>query len=208
MSTLGGSASVGSAAWLLDGKPLSDEYRRFRIREIPDGETDDYAMMQEVVGRYFDRRVREGRHLPDLVLVDGGRGQLAAAMQAMEAAGVSDLPAVALAKREEELYRPGEPEPLKLDRRDPGLHWLQRARDEAHRFALAYNRTLRRRRLLRSRLSEIRGVGPAREQELLQRFGSLEAIRNATLDELAATPGVGPGTAGRILAQLGEGPAS
>jgi hypothetical protein len=77
--------------WLEDGRPFSDEYRRFRIREVPDGETDDYAMMQEVVGRYFDRRVREGRHLPDLVLVDGGRGQLAAAMQAMEAAGVSDL---------------------------------------------------------------------------------------------------------------------
>jgi excinuclease ABC subunit C len=208
VSTLGGSASVGSAVWLEDGKPFSDEYRRFRIREVPDGETDDYAMMQEVVRRYFDRKVKEGRHLPDLVLVDGGRGQLAAAMQAMEAAGVSDLAVVALAKREEEVYRPGEPEPLRLDRRDPGLHWLQRARDEAHRFALAYNRTLRRRRLLRSRLSEIRGVGPAREQELLQRFGSLEAIRGATLEELAATPGVGPGTAQRILAELGEGSAS
>ena len=194
--------------WLEDGKPFSDEYRRFRIREVPDGETDDYAMMQEVVRRYFDRKVKEGRHLPDLVLVDGGRGQLAAAMQAMEAAGVSDLPVVALAKREEEVYRPGEPEPLRLDRRDPGLHWLQRARDEAHRFALAYNRTLRRRRLLRSRLSEIRGVGPAREQELLQRFGSLEAIRGATLEELAATPGVGPGTAQRILAELTEGSTS
>jgi excinuclease ABC subunit C len=204
ISTLAGSASVGSAVWLEDGKPFSDEYRRFRIREVPDGEMDDYAMMQEVVGRYFDRRVREGQHLPDLVLVDGGRGQLAA----MEAVGVSDLAAVALAKREEEVYRPGEPEPLRLDRRDPGLHWLQRARDEAHRFALAYNRTLRRRRLLRSRLSEIRGVGPAREQELLQRFGSLEAIRCATLDELAATPGVGPSTAERILAELADGSAS
>ncbi len=208
VSTLGGSASVGSAVWLEDGKPFSDEYRRFRIREVPDGETDDYAMMQEVVRRYFDRKVKEGRHLPDLVLVDGGGGQLAAAMQAMEAAGVSDLPVVALAKRDEEVYRPGEPEPLRLDRRDPGLHWLQRARDEAHRFALAYNRTLRRRRLLRSRLSEIRGVGPAREQELLQRFGSLEAIRGATLEQLAATPGVGPGTAQRILAELTGGSAS
>lgn len=204
VSTLGGSASVGSAVWLEDGKPCTDEYRRFRIRNVPDGETDDYAMMQEVVGRYFDRRVREDRGLPDLVLVDGGRGQLAAALQAMESAGVSDLPALALAKREEEVYRAGAAEPLRLDRRDPGLHWLQRARDEAHRFALAYNRTLRRRRLLRSRLSGIRGVGPAREQELLQRFGSLDAIRAATLDELTATPGVGPGTAERILEALAE----
>lgn len=206
VSTLGGSDSVGSAVWLEDGQPRRDQYRRFRIREVPAGESDDYAMMQEVVRRYFDRQVREGRELPDLVLVDGGRGQLGAALQAMEAAGASDLPALALAKREEEVYRPDAVEPVRLDRRDAGLHWLQRARDEAHRFALAYNRALRRRRVLRSRLAEIRGVGPTREQKLLQRFGSLEAIRRATLDELAATPGVGRRTAMRIRAALSGEP--
>ncbi len=202
ISTLAGAASVGSAIWLEDGRPLKDEYRRFRIRRLPTGQVDDYAMMQEIVSRYFDRRVRERRRLPDLVLIDGGRGQLAAALQAMEAAGVSDLSALALAKQEEEVYRPGEKEPVRLDRRNAGLHWLQRARDEAHRFALAYNRSLRRRQVLRSRLSGIRGVGPAREQQLLQRFGSLAAIRAATLDELMATPGVGRETAERIVAAL------
>jgi excinuclease ABC subunit C len=202
ISTLAGADSVGSAVWIRDGKPRTDEYRRFRIRETPEGQTDDYAMMQEVVRRYFDRRIREARELPDLVLIDGGRGQLGAALQAMEAAGVSDLPALALAKREEEVYRQDAPDPVRLDRRDPALHWMQRARDEAHRFALAYNRTLRRRRTLRSRLSRIPGIGPAREQELLRRFGSMDAIRSATLDELTATPGVGPGTAERIQEAL------
>ncbi|MGH7540945.1 MAG: excinuclease ABC subunit UvrC, partial [Gemmatimonadota bacterium] len=204
VSTLAGKESVGSAVWLRDGRPDKDEYRRFRIRESGDGVRDDYAMMQEIVGRYFHRRVREGRTLPDLVVVDGGRGQLAAARQAMDATGVSDLPTVALAKREEELFRPGDRAPLRLARTDPGLHWLQRARDEAHRFALHYNRTLRRRRTLRSRLGEIPGVGPVREQELLRRFGSLEAVRAASLDELARTPGIGHATAARNSRTLAD----
>jgi excinuclease ABC subunit C len=205
ISTLQGSDSVGSAVWLQDGRPLKREYRRFRIREFHDDLPDDYAMMQEVVGRYFGRRVREGKDLPDLVVIDGGVGQLGAARQAMEAAGVSDLPVVALAKREEEVYRPDAAEPLRLERRDPALHWLQRVRDEAHRFALTYNRTLRRRRTLRSALSEIPGVGPAREQELLRRFGSVEAVRSATAEALAATPGIGERLADRILAELEPG---
>ena len=176
-----------------------------RVRESDDGQPDDYAMLQEIVGRYFDRRVREGKRLPDLVVVDGGKGQLAAARQAMEAAGVSDLPAVALAKREEEVFRPGSSSPLRLPRTDPGLHWLQRARDEAHRFALTYNRALRKRRTLRSRLGEVAGVGPVREQELLRRFGSLEAVRGASLQELQRTPGIGPATATLIREALHGG---
>ena len=204
VSTLAGRESVGSCVWLQDGQPNKDEYRKFRIRDSEEGHTDDYAMMQEIVSRYFDRRVREGRTLPDLVVVDGGRGQLSAARQAMDGAGVSDLPTVALAKREEEVFRPGAPVPLRLPRTDPGLHWLQRARDEAHRFALHYNRTLRRRRALRSRLSEIPGVGPEREQRLLERFGSLDLIRRATPAQLARTPGIGHATATSILASLRE----
>ena len=202
VSTLAGRESVGSSVWLRDGRPHKDEYRRFRIRESEEGRTDDYAMMQEIVSRYFDRRVREGGALPELVVVDGGRGQLSAARQAMDAAGVSDLPTVALAKREEEVFRSESPAPLRLPRTDPGLHWLQRARDEAHRFALRYNRTLRRRRALRTRLGEIPGVGPAREQRLLQRFGSLDIIRRASAEQLARTPGIGEATAGTILAAL------
>lgn len=206
VSTLQGADSAGSAVWLRDGEPHKDEYRRFRIRGTEEGRTDDYAMMQEIVSRYFQRRVREGKPLPDLVVIDGGRGQLSAARQATEAAGASDLPVVALAKREEEVHRPGAADPLRLDRTDPGLHWLQRARDEAHRFALAYNRTLRHRRTLRSHLSEIPGVGPAREQALLKRFGSLDAVRAATRDELAETPGIGAATAEEIRDELaGDG---
>ena len=205
ISTLQGSDSVGSAVWLQDGRARKQDYRRFRIREFHDDLPDDYAMMQEVVGRYFERRVREGKELPDLVVIDGGKGQLGAARQAMEAAGVSDLPLVALAKREEEVFRPDVDEPLRLERRSPALHWLQRARDEAHRFALTYNRTLRRRRTLRSRLSEIPGVGPAREQELLRRFGSVDAVRAASAEALAATPGIGDRLARRILTELEAG---
>jgi len=201
VSTLGGRESVGSAVWLHDGRPDKDEYRRFRIRDSDD-HPDDYAMMQEIVSRYFDRRVRESRTLPDLVVVDGGRGQLSAARQAMEVAGVSDLPTIALAKREEEIYLPVTATPVRLPRTDVGLHWLQRARDEAHRFALRYNRTLRRRRTLRSRLGDVPGVGPAREQELLKRFGSLEAIRSASLEELEATRGIGRATAVAIREAL------
>lgn len=202
VSTLAGSESVGSAVWLEGGRPFKDEYRRFRIRSVDLGRTDDYAMMQEIVSRYFNRRVREGRRLPDLVVIDGGKGQLAAALQAMEAEGVSDLPVVALAKREEEVFRPGDKRPIVLHRTDPGLHQLQRARDEAHRFALQYNRTLRRRRTLRTRLAEIPGVGPTREQELLRRFGSVDAIRSATDEQLRQVRGIGDATARRIREAL------
>ncbi len=202
VSTLQGAESVGSAVWLSEGRPNKDEYRRFRIRGTEEGRSDDYAMMQEIVGRYFERRVREGESLPDLVVVDGGKGQLGAARQAMEAAGVSDLPLVALAKKEEEIHRPGGGATVRLDRGDPGLHWLQRVRDEAHRFALAYNRKLRRRRTLRSRLSEVEGVGPSREQALLRKFGSLDAVRRASSEELEETPGVGAATARRIREEL------
>jgi excinuclease ABC subunit C len=198
VSTLAGKESVGSAVWLRDGRPEKNEYRRFRIRDSSDDHPDDYAMMQEIVSRYFNRRVGEGGALPDLIVVDGGRGQLSAARQAMDVAGVSDLPTVALAKREEEVFRPGISESLRLARTDVGLHWLQRARDEAHRFALEYNRTLRRRRTLRSRLSEVPGIGPSREQELLKKFGSLDAVRAATVEELAATKGIGDSMAGVI----------
>ena len=204
VSTLAGRESVGSAVWLRDGRPEKSEYRRFRIRDSSDDHPDDYAMMQEIVSRYFDRRVREGHAMPDLVVVDGGRGQLSAARQAMDVAGVSDLATVALAKREEEVFAPDRAVPVRLPRTDSGLHWLQRARDEAHRFALEYNRTLRRRRTLRSRLGEIPGVGPAREQTLLTRFGSLEAVRTASLEELTATKGVGRATAIAIQCALAQ----
>lgn len=204
ISTLSGRDSVGSAVWLRDGAPRKKEYRRFRIRDTADGKTDDFSMMQEIVGRYFARRVTKGEAIPDLVVIDGGKGQLGAALHAMESAGVSDIPVVALAKRHEEVYLPGSRDPLQLDRRNHGLRWLQRARDEAHRFAVDYNRKLRRRRTLRSRLADVPGVGPTREKDLLREFGSLAEIRKASVDELTRVRGVGPSTARRILEELTE----
>lgn len=202
ISTLSGRESVGSAVWLRDGAPRKKEYRRLRIRETEDGKTDDVSMMQEVVGRYFSRRVTRDEAIPDLVVIDGGKSQLGAAQHAMESAGVSDIPVVALAKRHEEVYVPGMREPLHLDRRNQGLRWLQRARDEAHRFAVDYNRKLRKRRTLRSELAEVSGVGPSREKDLLREFGSLEQIRKASVAELTRVRGVGPATARRILEEL------
>jgi excinuclease ABC subunit C len=202
ISTLGGHDSVGSAVWLRDGRPDKSGYRRFRIRETADGETDDYAMMQEVVGRYFHRRIAEEGALPDLVLIDGGKGQLGAALQGMESAGASDVPVAAIAKRLEEVFLPGRDAPVRLRPADPALHWLQRARNEAHRFAVGYNRRLRRRRTLHSRLSEIEGVGPRREADLLRKFGSVAAIRRSSVDDLLEVPGIGPTTAERILREL------
>lgn len=205
ISTLGGRESVGSAVWLTNGRPDKGQYRRFRIRNTPDGEVNDYAMMQEVVGRYFHRRVAEESTLPDLVVIDGGKGQLGAALQGMESAGVSDLPVAALAKRLEEIYLPGRTDPVRLVASDPGLRWLQVARDEAHRFAVGYNRRLRRRRTLKSELSRVPGIGPGREKLLLRHFGSVAAIRRMTIDDLAGVPGIGRATATRILDELCTG---
>jgi excinuclease ABC subunit C len=204
ISTLGGTDSVGAAVWLRDGRPWKKEYRRFRIRLTEEGQLDDFSMMQEVVGRYFARRVEKGEDMPDLVLIDGGKGQLGAARHAMERSGVSDLPVAALAKRLEEVFLPGKRDPVSLDPRSAGLRWLKRARDEAHRFSVDYHRKLRRKRTLRSVLADVPGVGPRREQDLLRRFGSARAIREAAPEDLMAVRGIGRATARRILDSLQE----
>jgi excinuclease ABC subunit C len=194
-----GSETVASAVVFENARPLKSGYRKFRIR----GEwgNDDFRSMAEAVARY-GRRLLEAEpiELPDLVVIDGGKGQLSAARTALEEIGLAQVQVVGLAKRDEEIFVPGRTDPLRLPRRSPALRLLQRLRDEAHRFAVGYNRTLRSSRTIRSELSTIPGVGAARQRALLERFGSLRAIAGAGEDEIAALPGFGPALA-RVVAE-------
>lgn len=200
ISTNQGRDTVGSLVWFEGGRARKSEYRRFRIKGM--AQQDDYGAIQEVVSRYLRRRQEEQRALPDLLVIDGGRGQLNAAIEAAVSVGLPALPVIALAKRQEEVYLPDRPEPLRLSRRSPGLRLLQRARDEAHRFGLAYSRQRRAGRTLTSELLAVPGVGPARRSALIERFGSLAAVRSASPVEIAAIPGFSPRLAERILEHL------
>jgi excinuclease ABC subunit C len=197
-----GSEVVGSGVVFANGEPNKSEYRRFRIR----GEwgNDDFRSMAEIVGRYFRRRIDEGLPLPDLAVIDGGRGQLEAAKRAAVEHGARDVTFASLAKREEEIYLLGRPQPLRLPRTSPVLRLLQRMRDEAHRFAHGYNRKLRSRRTLTSELSGIHGIGPIRQRRLLERFGSVRALKTATADDIASVEGFSQTLAHHVLEQLGR----
>jgi len=195
ISNIQGAMATGSMVVFVEGLPHKSEYRRFKIRTVEG--PDDYAMMQEVLRRRFRKAViREATaedtwaKLPDLIIIDGGKGQLNAALEVLTDHGLEEVPAVGLAKAREEVFKPGEPEPLILSLDSPGLQLMQRLRDEAHRFAIAYHRRLRRREGLTSTLEEIPGVGPKRRQALLKRFGSVEAMRQASLEELTAVEGM------------------
>jgi excinuclease ABC subunit C len=191
---------VGSLVWFEAGRPKKSEYRKFKIKGV--AQQDDFAAIHEVITRYLTRRRDEEAPLPDLMVIDGGKGQLGAAVDAAKQVGFDKLPIVSLAKREEEIFLPGRSESLRLPRRGSSLRLLQRARDEAHRFGLAYNRKQRTRRTITSELLEIPGVGPTRRRRLLERFGSLAGVRSATAQELAAVPGFSNALAERILEHL------
>ena len=202
ISTNQGRDTVGSLVWFEAGRPKKAEYRRFRIRGPAQ---DDFAAVHEVVTRYLTRRIADEKVLPDLMVIDGGKGQLGAALDAARAAGRDQLPIVSLAKREEEVYLPGRGEPLVRSRRSPSLKLLQRARDEAHRFAISYSRNRRSRRTITSELLAIPGVGPNRRRALLDRFGSLAGVKTATPAEIAALRGFSARLAERILDRLRAG---
>jgi excinuclease ABC subunit C len=197
-----GRDTVGSLVWFEAGRPKKSEYRKFKIQGV--GQQDDYAAIQEVLTRYLTRRRDEQLPLPDLIVIDGGKGQLSAAVEAAAALGAGEIPMISLAKREEEVFVPGRAESLRLPRRSPSLRLLQRARDEAHRFGLAYNRQRRTQRTITSELLNIPGVGPRRRRLLLERFGSLAGVRSASLSELATVPGFSTRLAERVLAHLHE----
>jgi excinuclease ABC subunit C len=199
ISNIQGADVVASMVVFEDGLPRKSDYRTFRVRSLS-GTPDDFASMREVVGRRYRRLLEEGKDLPDLVLIDGGKGQLGAAMEALAELGVGHQPLASLAKREELIFLPGRDEPIALPRASPVLQLVQRVRDEAHRFAVGFHRKTRARRTLHSELDEIPGVGPARRRKLLSRFGSLRGVRAASLAELAKS--VGAATAARIRARL------
>lgn len=200
ISTAQGTDTVGSLVWFEGGRPKRSEYRRFRIKGA--GQRDDFAAVHEVVERYFSRRLREEKQLPDLVVIDGGKGQLGAAREALADMGLERLPVASLAKREEEVFIPGRAKALRLTGRAPSLRLLQRARDEAHRVAVSYNRKRRKQRTITSALLQIPGVGDKRRRVLLERFGSLASVALATADEIAALPGFSKKMAERILEKV------
>jgi excinuclease ABC subunit C len=199
-----GTNSVASMVVFQGGRPAKNEYRRFKIKTVEG--SDDFASMAEVIRRRLERLQANDPKFaaaPDLIVVDGGKGQLSAAVAALkEFEGLPEIPIRALAKREEEVFQPGRPEPVILDRDSPELHLLQRIRDEAHRFALGYHRKLRGSAMTASVLDELPGVGPARRKKILEHFGTPEAFLNASLEELERVPGLPGRVAREIHARL------
>lgn len=197
-----GSETVASVVTFQNGEPRKAGYRHMRIRG--DRGNDDYRSMAQAVERYLRRLKEADERLPDLILIDGGKGQLGAARAVLEEMDAPDVAIASLAKRDEEVFLPGRAEPVRMSRRDRALHVLQRVRDESHRFAVSYNRKLRSRRTLESELSGIPGVGPSRQRALLTRFGSVRGVKEASPEEIARLPGFGASLAQRILVYLGR----
>ncbi|HEY6539268.1 MAG TPA: helix-hairpin-helix domain-containing protein, partial [Candidatus Dormibacteraeota bacterium] len=197
-----GAQSVGSMVVFEAARPKTSDYRIFAIRTVEG--PNDFASMEEVLSRRLAHVGREGERdeslgvRPDLIIVDGGAGQLAAADRAMRALDLADLPHFGLAKRFEELYVPNQAEPIHLPEGSPALFLVQRVRDEAHRFAITRHRAKRAKAGVHSRLDEIGGLGPKRKRALLLRFGSVDGIRSASWEELTSVPGVTRGVAAAI----------
>jgi excinuclease ABC subunit C len=202
ISTTQGTDTVGSCVWFENGRPKRAEYRKFKVKTVTG--TDDFASMREVVGRYFQRRISEGKSLPDLIVVDGGKGQLGMAAEALAEVGLSEIPLISLAKREEEIYVLGRSESLRVPRRSAGLRLLQQARDEAHRFAVTYNRKRRTMRTVTSELLRVPGIGPVKRRLLLQTFGSVQGIRDAGVGAVAKVPGFNQKSAERLIQALAQ----
>ncbi len=202
ISTTQGTDTVGSAVWFENGRARRAEYRKFRVKTVQG--TDDFASMREVVARYFQRRITDEKALPDLIVIDGGKGQLSAAHEALHSLGLADRPLISLAKREEEVFVWGREEPLQLSRRSPSLRLLQQIRDETHRFAVTYNRKRRTMRTITSELLKVPGIGPVKRRRLLQQFGSVQGVREAGPEAIAKVPGFTEASARELLASLGE----
>ena len=212
ISNIQGSNPVGSMVVFEDGKPKSSHYRRFKVKTVEG--IDDYSMMREVLTHRFKRLAKSSDAsapspddgawytVPDLVLIDGGRGHLSTALQVFLEQGIDHIPLASLAKENEELFTPQVSEPIILPRGSQGLFLVQRARDEAHRFAITFHRQRRTRRTVASAMDEVPGIGPKRRRMLLRRFGSVRGVKEASLEEIAAVPGMTMKLAGRLKEYL------
>jgi len=186
-SNIQGSDPVASLVVFVDGKPRKSEYRKFKIRTVKG--PDDFASMKEIIFRRYLRLKREGGQYPDLIIVDGGKGQLSAALESLHDLGLENQPIIGLAKRLEEVFLPNQSEPLLLPRTSSALKLLQQVRDEAHRFAITFHRTVRERRVISTILTEVKGIGRKRADELLKKFGSVRNIASAEIVELEEVVG-------------------
>ncbi|HEY8854324.1 MAG TPA: excinuclease ABC subunit UvrC [Candidatus Dormibacteraeota bacterium] len=197
ISNIQGDSAVGAMVVFEDGRPRNDHYRHFRIKFVPG--PNDFAMLQEVLRRRLERlesaQRREEADIvgdrsftsrPDLILIDGGKGQLSAALEVLESAGYADIPTFALAKEREEIFAPGRAEPIVQEKSSPGMFLVQRIRDEAHRFAITHHRKVRSKKALTSPLDSVEGIGPTRKRALLRHFGSVQAIREAPVEDIVA----------------------
>jgi len=195
ISNIQGDAATGAMVVFEDGRPKNEDYRSFRIKYTPG--PNDFAMMQEVLRRRLSRlesalRREDSAEVadhsfstrPDMILIDGGKGQLNAALEVLEELGFADIPTFGLAKEREEIFVPNEPNPIVQDRHSPGMFLVQRVRDEAHRFAITHHRKVRSKKALSSPLDSVEGIGPARKKALLRAFGSVQAIRDADVEEI------------------------
>jgi excinuclease ABC subunit C len=194
ISNIQGADAAASMVVFVDGKPRKNDYRKFRIRSVAG--PDDFASLREVIQRRYSRLLQEGSELPDLVMVDGGKGQLSSAVEVLKSLNLRGQSVIGLAKRLEEVFTPGNPEPLMIPKSSSGLRLLQRIRDEAHRFAVAYHRTLRSKRTLQTELDLIEGIGKKRAKELIDSFGSVQGVKFASEEQLAEI--VGEKVAARI----------
>ncbi len=203
ISNISGTLSVAATVCFRDGKPHKVHYRHYRIKTVEG--SDDFASMAEVVGRRYARVRAEGGTLPDLVMVDGGKGQLMAALRALWQLEIRDLRVIGLAKQMEEIHVADQTQPIRLPRNSPALHLIQRLRDEAHRFANGYHQKLRQRRVQESVLDEFSGLGEKRKLSLLQHFGTIQRLREATVEKIATVTGIGPKMAAALKEFLTKG---
>jgi excinuclease ABC subunit C len=195
ISNLGETDKVASLVYYANGKPKKSQYRHFKIKTVMG--QDDFASVREVVRRYYTRLVEEKRAGPDLLVIDGGKGQLSAALEVIDELNVG-VNVIGLAKRLEEIILPYQKESLMIPKSSPALQLLQRLRNEAHRFAIEYHRKLRGKRTVTTELENIEGIGPTKAQKLLKHFKSVKCVREATLDEICAVPGIGKKDAEKI----------